>query len=335
MTTSFPKTRMRRLRENLKIRYFLSETRLYTEDLVQPLFVKEGLRTKTEISSMPGQFQHSEKSLIEEARELEKAGIPAIILFGIPARKDTAGKYAHQKNGITQRVIRNLKRNCKHLLVIADVCLCEYLSHGHCGHVIQKNKIKSIDNDSSLKTLSKIALSYADAGADILAPSDMMDGRVHAIRRSLDKNGYKNLPILSYAVKYASAFYGPFREAAQSAPSFGDRKSYQMNAANSNEALLEARLDLSEGADFLMVKPALSYLDVLQRIKNEFSCPVGAYSVSGEYSMICAAASKGWLDEKRTVIETHLAMKRAGANFILTYWAKKMASWADQKGKIA
>jgi porphobilinogen synthase len=272
---------------------------------------------------MPGQSQFSLQSLIVEAQKIETLGIPAVILFGVPAKKDLRGREAFAKKGVVQKAVSGIKKKCKELLVITDICLCEYLSHGHCGH-IEKGKIV---NDPSVKTLAKIALSHAQAGADVVAPSDMMDGRVLAIRKVLDKNRFQHLPIMSYAVKYASAFYAPFREAAESAPSFGDRSSYQMNPANTREALREAAADLGEGADILLVKPALGYQDILFRIKEKFACPTGCYSVSGEYSMIKAAVQNNWLDEKRTVLETHLSMKRAGANFIVTYWAKDLARW--------
>jgi porphobilinogen synthase len=301
----------------------LSEHRLSLKDLVGPLFVKEGLSKNKEIPSMPGQFQFSPQGVAEEAKSLEALGIPAVILFGIPAKKDLKGLEAFSKKGVVQNAIRDIKKNCPKLLVISDVCLCEYLSHGHCGHVDGSK----IANDASVATLARTALSHAQAGADVVAPSDMMDGRVRAIRGLLDKNGFKETPIISYAVKYASSFYSPFRQAAESAPAFGDRGSYQMNFANTHEALREAAADLEEGADMLLVKPALGYSDILYRLKEKFSCPVGSYSVSGEYSMIKAAALKGWVDEKKIVFETHLGLKRAGANFIFTYWAKDLAKW--------
>lgn len=272
---------------------------------------------------MPGQFQFSPKTLTEEAARLESLGVSSIILFGIPAKKDAAGRQAFAKRGVVQRAISALKKRCSKLLIFADVCLCEYLSHGHCGH-LQNGRIA---NDATLGTLAKIALSYARAGADVLAPSDMMDGRVLAIRGTLDKNSFQHTPILSYAVKYASSFYAPFRNAAENAPAFGDRSSYQMNTANSHEALREAQTDLEEGADMLLVKPALAFGDILWRIKDKFGCPVGAYSVSGEYAMIKAAARQKWLDEKKTVYETHLSLKRAGADFIISYWAKALVRW--------
>ena len=320
---SYPISRLRRLREHPGLRSMLEETRLHRRDLVQPLFVKEGISRPFEIKSMPGQFQHSPKSLVEEAKKIEAAGIPAILLFGVPAKKDLSGSAAFNRGGIFQKTVAAIKKACPGLLVITDICLCEYLAHGHCGHT-QSGKII---NDASVKTLAKIALSHAHAGADVVAPSDMMDGRVAAIRQALDANHFEMMPILSYAVKYASAFYAPFRQAAESAPSFGDRKSYQMNPANRDEALREAAADLEEGADILMVKPALSYLDIIRDVRDSFGCPVAAYSVSGEYAMIKAASAKRWLDEKKTVLETHVSMKRAGANFIVTYWAQHLAKW--------
>ncbi len=319
----YPTLRLRRLRENATLRNMLSEHSLLKKDLIQPLFVKEGIARPVEISSMPGQFQFSLNTIVGEAKKIEALGIPAIILFGIPSRKDKSGGEAFSKNGIIQKAVGLIKKSCSKLLVITDVCLCEYLSHGHCGH-IEKGRVV---NDASVKTLAHVALSHAEAGADIVAPSDMMDGRVGAIRKLLDKNGFEYLPIISYAVKYASALYAPFREAAESSPGFGDRSSYQMNPANVKEALREAESDLAEGADLILVKPGLYYGDVLRQIKDKFSCPVGCFSVSGEYAMIRAASQKGWLDEKKTVLETHLAMKRYGANFIITYWAKHLASW--------
>ncbi len=319
----YPQTRLRRLRHHAQLRRLLSQHEVLVSDLVQPLFVKEGLNRPREIGAMPGQFQWSEKSIANEAKKIEALGLPAVLLFGIPAQKDTSGHIALHQRGLVQKTIATIKKQCPGLLVIADVCLCEYLSHGHCGHV----KNGKVLNDASVKTLAKLALSYAQAGADVVAPSDMMDGRVQAIRRTLDTHGFDDIPILSYAVKYASSFYGPFREAAESAPKFGDRKSYQMDPASSDQALREAKLDLDEGADLLLVKPALGFGDILYRIKEAFQYPTGCYSVSGEYSMIKAAAQKGWLDEQKTVYETHLSFKRAGADFIVSYWAKNLAQW--------
>ncbi|MBI3315461.1 MAG: porphobilinogen synthase [Candidatus Omnitrophica bacterium] len=325
----YPFVRLRRLREDPRWRSLVTEHHLLLKDLIQPLFIKEGLTRPLAIPSMPGQCQHSEKSLLEEAQRLESLGIPGIILFGIPSRKNLSGREAFSQNGVIQRSVQKIKKACKDLLVITDVCLCEYLSHGHCGHV----KRGRIMNDESVRTITRAALSHARAGADAVAPSDMMDGRILAIRRLLDDKDFKHLPVISYAVKYASAFYAPFREAAESAPSFGDRSSYQMNPANAQEALREAQTDLEEGADVLLVKPALGFGDVIRQVKDRFACPVGCFSVSGEYSMIKAAAQNGWLDEKKTVMETHLSMKRAGANFILTYWAKELAEWGLLKNK--
>ncbi len=320
---SYPGQRLRRLRENPLVRELVTETRLDPKQLVYPLFVKEVLSKKAGIASMPGQFQWPLAELAAEAQRVESLGIQGVLLFGIPAAKDLSGREASHSQGVLQKAVRAIKKKCKNLLVITDVCLCEYLSHGHCGHLV-KGKV---DNDSSVKTLAAVALSHAEAGADIVAPSDMMDHRVRAIRQLLDLRGFKHTPILSYAVKYASAFYSPFRDAAESAPKSGDRKSYQMNPANGREALREAKADLEEGADMLLVKPALAYQDVLSAVKQKFDCPVGAYSVSGEYAMIKAAAEKGWLDEKKIVLETHLGLKRAGADFIVTYWAKELAKW--------
>ncbi len=320
---NFLAQRPRRLRENPRLREWVGEHRLSARELVQPLFVKEGLSKPAPITSMPGQSQWSPEGLLEEVSRVAKSGVPAVLLFGIPSAKDLSGKQALSKNGVTQRAIRAIKKKHKDLVVIADVCLCEYLSHGHCGHV----KNGKILNDATVKTLAELSVSYAEAGADVIAPSDMMDGRVKAIRGALDKKGFEHTPVLSYAVKYASAYYAPFREAAESAPKFGDRRSYQMDPANRREALREAKTDLEEGADMLLVKPALGYSDILFDIKQRFHCPVGAYSVSGEYSMIKAAAQRGWIDEKKVVNESHLSLKRAGADFIVTYWAKELAQW--------
>lgn len=322
----YPQTRLRRLRENPILRSVLSEHTLSKKDLVQPLFVKEGLTKPVEIASMPGQFQHSIASLADETARLESAGVSSVILFGIPAKKSPSAKEGFSKSGVIQKAIAAVKKRCPKLLVITDVCLCEYTDHGHCGHIVKGR----IDNDSSVKTLAKVALSHADAGADVVAPSDMMDGRIGAIRSLLDQKGFKHLPIISYAVKYASSFYAPFREAAESAPGFGDRTGYQMNPANAKEALREAETDLAEGADILLVKPALSYGDIISQIRNKFACPVGAYCVSGEYAMIKSAAAKKLLDEKKAVLETHLGLKRAGASLLFTYWAKNIAGWIQK-----
>ena len=278
---------------------------------------------------MPGQFQWSEAGVVSEASRLAGLGVPAVLLFGIPTKKDASAKAAFAANGVVQRSVRRLKKAHPKLLVITDVCLCEYTDHGHCGHV-EGGKVL---NDASVRTLARTAVSHAEAGADVVAPSDMMDGRVGAIRAALDKGGFDDLPLISYSVKYASGFYAPFREAAESAPKFGDRSSYQMDPANAAEALREAAADLEEGADMLLVKPALGYGDIVHRIRERFSCPVGCYSVSGEYAMIKAAAQRGWIDEKRMVLETHLSMKRAGASFIVTYWAADLARWLSGKRK--
>jgi porphobilinogen synthase len=278
---------------------------------------------------MPGNYQFSTDTLVEEVREIANLGIPGVILFGIPEKKDALGTEAYAEDGIIQKAIRTIKENVSNILVITDVCMCEYTDHGHCGYVKKDEKTGDhiIDNDETLRLLSKEALSHAKAGADIVAPSDMMDGRIGAIRKILDENGYENTPIMSYAAKYASAFYGPFRDAAESPPSFGDRKSYQMDASNSNEALREVSLDIEEGADIVMVKPALPYLDIIRLIKDKFGYPVAAYSVSGEFSMVKAAHEKGWLDEKAIIMESLTGIKRAGADIILTYWAKDAARW--------
>ena len=323
----YPVTRLRRLRSHPQLRELIQEHRLSSKDLVMPFFLKEGLRARAPIASMPGQYQHTIKSLLEEAKRSERLGIPAILLFGIPKRKDQTAKEAYNPKGELQKAIRLIKKECPKLMVIADVCLCEYTSHGHCGH-LKKGKI---DNDSTLKTLSKIAVSYTEAGADVVAPSDMMDGRIEVIRRALDQKGHEDTVILSYAVKYSSAFYGPFRDAAENTPQLGDRLTYQMDPANSEEALREVELDIKEGADLILVKPGVRYLDVLKKVKEEFRCPVGIYNVSGEYSMVKAAHEKRWLDEKKIVLESLLCMKRAGANFIVTYWAQDAARWLKEE----
>ncbi len=319
----FPEVRMRRLRKNDNFRRLVRETTLSVNDLIYPLFVVPGSGVKTEISSMPGVFQMSADMIVEECKAVEALGIPGVILFGIPESKDEAATGAYDENGVVQTAIRAIKDAENKMLVITDVCLCEYMSHGHCG-VVQDGEIK---NDISLELLAQTAVSHVEAGADMVAPSDMMDGRVAAIRASLDETGYQDTPIMSYAVKYASAFYGPFREAAESVPQFGDRKSYQMDPANVLEALREAAMDVEEGADILMVKPALSYLDIVTQVAMEFGYPTAAYNVSGEYAMIKAAAMNGWLDEARAVMEALTSIKRAGADIILTYHAKDAARW--------
>ena len=320
--STFPIYRPRRLRANENLRRLVRETALSVDDLIYPMFVVHGNDTATEISAMPGCYQYSVDRLVSAAKELATLGIPGTILFGIPASKDPLGTEAYAEDGIIQQAVRAIKNAVPDLLVITDVCLCEYTDHGHCG-VIDANEVQ---NDPTLELLVKESLSHARAGADVIAPSDMMDGRVGAIRDALDENGYENIPIMAYAAKYASAFYGPFREAAESAPQFGDRRSYQMDPANAEEALREVALDIQEGADILMVKPALAYLDVIHRVKTEFQVPVAAYNVSGEYAMIKAAAQNGWIDEERVALEALTSIKRAGADMILTYFAKSVAS---------
>lgn len=317
----FPEYRPRRMRRNEALRSLIRETTLSAGQLIYPLFIVTGKKVKKEVPSMPGVHQISVDQLAAEARELQAFGVNSVILFGIPEKKDGVGSGAHDKDGIVQRAIRELKNKAPDLLVITDVCLCEYTDHGHCGFLVNNE----VDNDTTLEILAQTALSHAKAGADIVAPSDMMDGRVAEIRATLDENNFEMVPIISYAVKYASAFYGPFRDAAESTPQFGDRRAYQMDPANSREALREATLDVDEGADVLMVKPALAYLDIITRLKDEFDLPLAAYQVSGEYAMIKAAEAKGWIDGKRVMQETLLAIRRAGADMIITYFAKEMA----------
>lgn len=309
------------------MRRLVRETRLSVDDLIAPLFVRPGRDVRNPIASMPGQYQFSVDTLTEECRQIEQLGIPAVLLFGIPAHKDDIGSEAWRDDGIVQQAVRSIKNACKDLLVITDVCLCEYTSHGHCGAIVERAGGKRVDNDATLVNLAREAVSHARAGADIVAPSDMMDGRVAAIRTALDEAGFAETPILSYAAKYASAYYGPFRDAAESPPRFGDRRSYQMDPANGDEALREVALDVEEGADMVMVKPAANYLDIVWRAKERFGLPTGAYHVSGEYSMIKAAAAAGWLDERACAMETTLAIKRAGADIILTYFARDLAGW--------
>jgi len=318
----FPVTRLRRLRKNAALREMFRETHLHRSDLIYPVFVVEGDGIKKEISSMPGQFQMSIDNVVRECEELQRLGLNSILLFGIPAEKDEVGSDAYDENGIIQKALRAIKKEFPEIVAITDVCLCEYTSHGHCG-VIENGDVQ---NDATLDLLVKEALSHAQAGADVIAPSDMMDGRVGAIRSALDKNGFADIPIMAYSAKYSSAFYGPFREAAESAPQFGDRRSYQMDPPNSDEAIREIALDIQEGADIVMVKPALSYLDIIRRTKDEFNMPVAAYNVSGEYSMIKAAAANGWLDGERVMIEVLTSIKRAGADVIITYFAKDAAT---------
>lgn len=317
----FPEYRPRRMRQNETIRSMIRETHLSPDQLVYPLFVLPGKGQREEVSSMPGVFRFSIDQLQQEAKECLNLGIRSVILFGLPEKKDAIGSGAYARNGIIQKAIKELKNKVPELNVITDVCLCEYTDHGHCG-CLQNNEV---DNDATLELLAKTALSHAEAGADMVAPSDMMDGRISEIRSVLDENSYHMTPIMSYAVKYASAFYGPFRDAADCSPQFGDRRSYQMDPANSREALREATLDVEEGADVLMVKPAVAYLDIIRQLRDEFDLPVAAYHVSGEYAMIKAAAEKGWIDEERVMAETLLSIRRAGADIILTYFAKDMA----------
>jgi porphobilinogen synthase len=306
------------------------QTHLNLDDLVMPLFVRPGQRVHRPIAAMPGQAQMSVDFLVEECQELESLGIPAVLLFGIPESKDEEGTSAWDKDGIVPQAVRAIKSKCPNLIVITDVCLCEYTSHGHCGILCERQGETVVDNDATVDRLSQMALAHARAGADIVSPSDMMDGRIGKIRRVLDENGFEYVSILSYAAKFASGFYGPFREAAESAPKFGDRRSYQMDYHNSDEALREIALDVEEGADMVMVKPALAYLDIIYRAKQKFNLPLVCYNVSGEYAMLKAAAQQGWLDERSCVIESLIGMKRAGADIIITYFAKDVAEWLRQ-----
>ena len=317
----FPEYRARRLRQNENFRALIRETSIAPAHLVYPLFVMPGKGVREEVSSMPGVFRISVDQLAKEAKECMGLGVNSVILFGLPDKKDSKGSGAHAKDGIIQRAIKELKNTAPALTVCTDVCLCEYTSHGHCGILIDE----VVDNDSTLEVLARTALSHAQAGADMVAPSDMMDGRVAEIRGILDENNFPMVPIMSYAVKYASAFYGPFRDAAECAPQHGDRKAYQMDPANVREALREATLDVEEGADILMVKPAMAYLDVISRLRDEFDLPIAAYQVSGEYAMIKAAAANGWIDGEKVMHESLLSIRRAGADIIITYFAKEMA----------
>ncbi len=321
----FPIYRPRRLRANENLRRLVRETHLSVDDLIYPMFVVHGQNAAVEISSMPGCYQYSVDRLVEAARELASLGIPGTILFGIPENKDKHGSEAYADDGIIQQAVRAIKDAVPDLLVITDVCLCEYTNHGHCG-IVEKGEVL---NDPTLDLLVKESISHVRAGADMVAPSDMMDGRIGVIRNALDDEGYDAIPIMAYSAKYASAFYGPFRDAAESAPQFGDRRTYQMDPPNSQEALREVVLDIDEGADIVMVKPALSYLDIIHQVKSEFQMPVAAYNVSGEYSMIKAASQKGWIDEQRVALEVLTSIKRAGADIILTYFAKSAAEWLD------
>jgi porphobilinogen synthase len=314
------------------------ETRLSVDQLIYPMFVRPGANVRQPIRSMPGQFQFSVDTLIEECKAVSDLGIPAVLLFGIPEQKDAGGSGAYADDGIVQRALRAVKQACPGLYLITDVCLCEYTDHGHCGVVVRKparegttEPAADVDNDQTLPLLTAEAVSHVRAGADMVAPSDMMDGRVAAIRRGLDEAGFEQSPIMSYAAKYASTYYGPFREAAESPPQFGDRKTYQMDCANGDEALREVAADIAEGADIVMVKPAVNYLDIIWRVKQKFAVPTAAYHVSGEYSMMKAAAADGWLDEPAAVMETTTAIARAGADLIITYYAKDLASWLSSR----
>lgn len=326
---TYPTKRLRRLRYNSLIRDLVRETSISKNDLIYPLFIVEGENFKNEVKSMPNVFQLSIDKAVEECKVLVKLGIKAIILFGIPKHKDEIGSGAYDDNGIIQKAVRAIKSEVKNLVVITDVCLCEYTSHGHCGLL----NGEEILNDETVTLLAKEAVSHAKAGADIIAPSDMMDGRITVIRKTLDENGFNNIPIMSYAVKYASGYYGPFRDAAESTPAFGDRRSHQMDIANGLEALREAESDIEEGADIIMVKPAGPYLDIIKAVKDKFQMPTAAYQVSGEYAMIKAAGKLGWIDEERVMIESLIAIKRAGAAMILTYFAKDVANYLD-KNKV-
>lgn len=321
--SNFPTVRMRRTRQNEQLRGLVRETHLSVEQLIYPLFIAEDLSEPNEISSMPGIMQWPLEQLGPEVERIAALGIPAVLLFGIPSIKDEVGSQAYASQGIIQRAIQRIKSVTPQLVVMTDVCLCEYTSHGHCG-VIHNG---SVQNDESLELLSRMALSHVEAGADLVAPSDMMDGRVGALRRTLDEQGFSGIPIMAYSAKYASGFYGPFREAAGSTPQFGDRRAYQMDPANVREALREVDLDIAEGADIVMVKPALAYLDVIRQVRDHCDLPLAAYNVSGEYSMIKAAARNGWIDEQRVVMEVLTGIRRAGADMIITYFAPDVAQW--------
>ncbi|MFQ5520841.1 MAG: porphobilinogen synthase [Candidatus Methylomirabilia bacterium] len=325
----YPVFRPRRLRESPLLRHMVRETTLQVDDLIYPLFAVHGRGVRNSIASMPGQCQLSVDELVKEAKDAASMRIPAVVLFGVPARKDPQGSEAYAEDGIVQQAVRAIKDTIPDLLVITDICLCQYTSHGHCG-VVEDGRVK---NDPTLDLLARTAVSQAEAGADMVAPSDMMDGRVGAIREALDEAGYLETPIMAYSAKYASAFYGPFRDAAESPPQFGDRRSYQMDPGNSVEALREVGLDIDEGADIVMVKPALPYLDVIARVKGEFGVPLAAYSVSGEYAMIKAAGKLGWLDEERIMLETLTAIRRAGADLVITYFAKEACRLLE-RGRI-
>ncbi len=323
----FPVSRLRRLRRSTAIRDMFRETYLSMDDFIYPLFIVEGKNIEKQISSMPGQFQLSIDNVIRECAELESLGIKSVLLFGIPLEKDEVGSQAYAEDGIIQRATREIKKHFPEMLVVTDVCLCEYTSHGHCG-VVENGYVQ---NDETLELLAREAVSHAQSGADIIAPSDMMDGRIGAIRNALDEAGFPETPLMAYSAKFSSAFYGPFREAAESAPQFGDRKTYQMDYCNSDEAIREIALDIQEGADIVMVKPALSYLDLIRRCKDTFNMPLAAYNVSGEYSMVKAAAANGWLDEEKVMMEILTSIKRAGADVIITYFAKDAARVLNKK----
>ena len=327
----FPAYRPRRLRQLPVLRQLVRETQLSAGQLVLPLFVRSGRKLRRPIAAMPGVFQLSPDELVREAARAHALGVPAVLLFGIPDRKDAKASGAYAVNGIVQQAVRLLKKELPQLLVITDVCLCEYMEHGHCGIVRSDKSGAKILNDPTLRLLARAAASHVQAGADMVAPSDMMDGRVGAIRKELDRLGFLETPIMSYAAKFSSAFYGPFREAAESTPKFGDRRSYQMDPANASEALREVALDIQEGADIVMVKPALAYLDILYRVKAEFGYPTAAYAVSAEYSMVKAAGAKGWIDERAVTLESLLAMRRAGADILITYAAADVARWLKEK----
>lgn len=324
---AFPITRLRRLRSNPITRDMMRETTVSAANLIMPLFAVSGTNVKNPIPSMPGQYQMSIDLIVEKCKHLNSLGIKSVLLFGIPDHKDETGECAAHDHAIIPETIRAIKAQVPEMYVIADVCNCEYTTHGHCGTLVNGD----VDNDSTLETLAKQCVAFAKAGVDMVAPSDMMDGRVGRIRKALDDNGFTNLPIMAYSAKYASAFYGPFRDAAESAPKFGDRKTYQMDPANSNEAMREIALDIEEGADIVMVKPALPYLDIVRRTKDTFNMPICAYNVSGEYSMVKAAAANGWIDEKRIVSEILLSIRRAGADMIITYHAEEAAQWGIVK----
>jgi porphobilinogen synthase len=323
----FPAYRPRRLRQSPALRRLVAETRLCADQLVLPLFTVPGKKIRKAVNAMPGVFQLSIDEIVKESAAARSAGVNAVLLFGIPEKKDARASGAYAANGIVQRAVRELKKQLPELLVITDVCLCEYTEHGHCGVLHKGDKSGRVQNDPTLELLAKTAASHAVAGADIIAPSDMMDGRVRAIRERLDKEGFTETPIMSYAAKFASGFYGPFREAAESTPAFGDRRTYQLDAPNANEALREVAMDIAEGADMVMVKPALAYLDIIYRVKHEFGYPTAAYNVSAEYSMIKAAAANGWINERAVMMESLLAMRRAGADILITYAAVDVARW--------